>query len=550
MSHDPQVPSSIDRLNRPVAESLKIRFGLLLGVLVLVLAGSLVLLQYMEGLEFNEEVAKENHERATLLARVIDLKGASLSQFANDYSQWDDMVAFSRAPTPEWAEVNIEASMKTYQVNAVWVFDEAGRQVYAKALSLSEGAVVPRFTPELMRSQFGTESAASFFLWEVGTLYECRVAHLRASSDSARTGARLGWFVVARAWGSEYFDSLSLLTQARIILRPGAIPPSLAEGGPHRLLHPLRNMRGAAVGWLDLRVGSSLIDVTREHDRVQLWLFVAFGVVAIGIVAFGVNIWVVQPLRLISTSLETEDIVPLSALHGDRSEMGRIASLVRISFEQRQALRDNEAILREHVRQRSELARNLHDGVIQTLYAAGMGVGGVASLIRTNPDEAMARLEHSRKMLNEVIREVRNYIEGMESERAPGGLGEALRHMADHMQAIRPFVFELVLEEPALAVLSVEENAHLLFIAREALSNALRHGRASHISVHLRREESGVSFRVADDGAGMPSGPRSSGFGLANIAKRAEEMDAGMSIAPREAGGTVLRIWIPIEDNA
>jgi len=550
MSNDPQVPSFIDGLSRPVPESLKIRFGLLLGVLVLVLAGSLVLLQYLEALEFNEEVAKENHARANLLARVIELKGASLTQFANDYSQWDEMVAFSRAPTSEWAEVNIDASMKTYQVNAVWVFDAAGTQVYSKTMSVSEGAVLPRFTPELLRSQFGAESSAPVFFWEVGTLYECRVVHLRTSSDSTRTGARLGWFVVARAWGGEYFESLSQLTQAKILLRPGALPPSLADGDPHRLLHPLRNMRGAAVAWLDLRVGSSLIDVTREHDKVQLWLFVAFGVIAIGIVAFGVNIWVVQPLRLISASLESEDILPLSLLHRDRSEMGRIASLVRISFEQRQALRDNEAKLREHVRQRSELARNLHDGVIQTLYAAGMGVGGASSLIRTNPDEATARLEQSRKMLNEVIREVRNYIEGMESDGPSGCLAEALRHMAGHMQAIRPFAFDLVLDKSALAVLSVEENAHLLFIAREALSNALRHGRASHISVHLCREESGVSFRVADDGVGMSSGPRGTGFGLANIAKRAEEMDAGMSIAPRESGGTVLKIWIPIEDTA
>lgn len=550
MSNDTQVPSSIDELNRPVPESLKMRFGLLLGVLVLVLAGSLVLLQYLEGLEFNEAVAKENHERANLLARVIELKGASLTQFANDYSQWDEMVAFSHAPTSEWAEVNIDASMKTYHVNAVWVFDASGTQVYAKTMSLPEGVVIPRFTPELMRSQFGVESSAPIFLWEVGTLYECRVVHLRTSADSTRTGARLGWFVVARAWGSEYFESLSQLTQAMILLRPGSIPPSLGEAEPHRLLHPLRNMRGAAVAWLDLRVGSSLLNVTREHDKVQLWLFVAFGVIGIGIVAFGVHVWVIQPLRLISSSLESEDILPLSPLHGDRSEMGRIARLVRISFEQRQALRDNEAKLREHVRQRSELARNLHDGVIQTLYAAGMGVGGVSALIRTNPDEATNRLEHSRKMLNEVIREVRNYIEGMESDGASGGLAEALRHMAGHMQAIRPFAFDLVLDEPALAVLSVEENAHLLFIAREALSNALRHGRASHISVHLRREESGVSFRIADDGVGLSSGPRGTGFGLANIAKRAEEMEAGMSIAPRESGGTVLRIWIPIEDNA
>lgn len=550
---------------RPVTQSLRLRFAALMGLLIVLFAGSVGLLQFMEGFEYREAISEEKQGKEELLRRVIELKGASLAQFANDYSQWDDMVAFAVNPTKEWAVPNIDNSLKNFQVHGVWVFKADGGLAYTATQGVPSGMPMPEFGSADPRVLFPSETGKAFYEVINGRLYECRAAGLRTSLDSERRGAIHGWFVVARLWDSELLDSLSVLAQGRAqFCRRGETVAEDANEAAYRITLPLAGVDGGLVGSVVLTGLLPMIQVSRGHDSVQLGVLLGFGLVAIGIVAYAVRIWVVTPLAVISTSLEGRGEAGLAGVEADAGELGRIAQLVREAARQKRelqeaveasrrsedALRRSEAELRRVVEERAALARNLHDGVIQTLYAAGMGVGGIAPLLRKDPEEAGRRLEKARLLLNEVIRDVRGFIEGLEPEGHKGSLSTALERMGSHMQALKSFALDLELEGKAEEALDFADRTHLLHISREAVSNALRHGGASRVWISMHTEGAGIAFVIRDDGRGIGASPTGGGQGLSNMAHRAEDMGATLSVSGGADGGTVLKLWIPMEGQS
>jgi hypothetical protein len=95
----------------PCASNL--RLALLLGLLLLAFLASLLALRHFELRQSEQMLANIRQSRISLLERFIDLTGDSLRQFANDYSQWDDMVGYVNHADPAWAEVNVDLSNLT-----------------------------------------------------------------------------------------------------------------------------------------------------------------------------------------------------------------------------------------------------------------------------------------------------------------------------------------------------------------------------------------------------------------------------------------------------
>ena len=110
--------------------SIKLRFALLLGVLLLIFLGSLGLLRTLEKEQLTEALATSQRDATDILERWLDLNGSGLRQFAEDYSRWDDMVAFVKTRDPAWAEVNIRQSMNGFNAHAVWVLGTDGELLY------------------------------------------------------------------------------------------------------------------------------------------------------------------------------------------------------------------------------------------------------------------------------------------------------------------------------------------------------------------------------------------------------------------------------------
>jgi signal transduction histidine kinase len=271
-----------------------------------------------------------------------------------------------------------------------------------------------------------------------------------------------------------------------------------------------------------------------------------------------IQAWVLRPLSRISDSLATDQPQLVADMSTEKSEFGRVAQLVRSSFEQRddlqreirertiaQAARErSEAALRSNLEERSKLGRDLHDGVIQSLYAAGMGLVGIRALLRPDQTEAMARLEQSRTALNETIHDVRNFLIGLEPEALKlQTFSQAVAALLDMMNGIKPFHSRVEIDEALASGLTLAQRVHALQITREAVSNALRHGEASRINVALRGRAGQAEFEVTDDGRGFdPALAASPGKGLVNFAQRARELGADLSVESQPGRGTRVRL--------
>ncbi len=222
------------------------------------------------------------------------------------------------------------------------------------------------------------------------------------------------------------------------------------------------------------------------------------------------------------------------------------AALRRRELEQARArLEEQERELRL-ISDRERIGRDLHDTVIQRLFATGLLLQSASALI-TN-DAARQRVEKAVDELDVTIRQIRTAIFEIESPEA---------HQLD---SVRTAVVERVRDTGALlgfqprVVFSgaVDSNVagdvvdHLLATLQESLSNVVRHASARSVEVHVTVDND-VILRVRDDGVGIRKDQwGSGGLGLANMRARAERLGGSFSIVARQTGGTDLEWRVPL----
>jgi signal transduction histidine kinase len=207
------------------------------------------------------------------------------------------------------------------------------------------------------------------------------------------------------------------------------------------------------------------------------------------------------------------------------------------------ALRESELQVRRSLELRARLARDLHDGVIQSIYAAGLGMESALSQMDPGQPRVRASLQQCRQSLNDVIREIRGFILGLEPEQAPRqSFAEELTSLARTMQALWPVHISLEIDPLVANRLNASQEVHALQIVRECISNALRHGEAREIHVTLAARDHDCALLVRDNGRGFDPvvRPIANGHGLANIATRAREMGGASMVQSEPGHGTTV----------
>jgi len=224
----------------------------------------------------------------------------------------------------------------------------------------------------------------------------------------------------------------------------------------------------------------------------------------------------------------------------------RFADQATIAVEYARAQREAQRVAIMEDRER--IAKELHDGVIQSLFAVGMGLQGTA-LMSGDPEEAQ-RIEGAVAELDRVIRDLRNYIFGLRPGiLADRQLDQALRQTAQEFEERSGVVTVVEIDETVAAELA-SSAADVIQVAREALSNVGRHAEATTCRVSLRREDGDAVLEVDDDGRGFDAATSRRGDGLSNLEQRAEALGGKTSIVSAPTQGTTVRLVIPLEGIA
>lgn len=196
---------------------------------------------------------------------------------------------------------------------------------------------------------------------------------------------------------------------------------------------------------------------------------------------------------------------------------------------------------------RDRIARDLHDAVIQRLFAVGLSIQGLVRTA-TSPERA-ERLSKAVTEIDEVIRQIRSTIFelglGVEGEGLRGQLLALLRELADVVGFDVPVRFE----GPVDAAVPATVGEHLMVVLREAVTNVGRHAQATAASVVVSAEGGTCTVEVTDNGVGVDAaGParEDGGLGLPNLRDRAAKLGGTLEVGEAAGGGTRLVWRVPL----
>jgi signal transduction histidine kinase len=198
---------------------------------------------------------------------------------------------------------------------------------------------------------------------------------------------------------------------------------------------------------------------------------------------------------------------------------------------------------------RDRIARDLHDAVIQRLFAVGLSLQGIVTRQADSP-EVLERLQRAIHDIDETIRQIRSSIFDL------GALGvdEHVRsNVAELVRELRPVVgfhVPVMFSGPVDTAISGRVAEHLLFATREALTNVGRHAEATEASVSISVTGDMVTLEITDNGRGIGEGGSDTtglgGFGLINLRNRAEKLGGELVLNTPGTGGTSLVWRVPI----
>lgn len=215
------------------------------------------------------------------------------------------------------------------------------------------------------------------------------------------------------------------------------------------------------------------------------------------------------------------------------------AGQAALALERARAQEEREMIV--VLEDRERIARDLHDVVIQRLFATGLQLQTAARLA-TRPEVA-TRLTTSVEDLDTTIRDIRTAIFELRTP-ANAALRSELRATVDEAGESLGFAPRLVLAGPLDSAVPDGVRGDLLAVVQEALSNVVRHAAASDVRVAVTVHEGRLSVTVTDDGVG-PAGVVERG-GLANLRQRARGHGGDFEVRAGESSGTVLEWWVPV----
>ncbi len=224
--------------------------------------------------------------------------------------------------------------------------------------------------------------------------------------------------------------------------------------------------------------------------------------------------------------------------------------------QRREELRRNllRQIVSAQEAERQRIARELHDETGQTLTALGLGLRGIKNTLQTDPALAIRQTSELESLTARALDELRRFVSDLRPAQLDDlGLAATLRWYAGEVEARAGLPVELEVQgtrEP----LKPELNTVLFRIAQEAITNVVRHARASRVLLRLSFADGQVSLWIEDDGQGFepdsvltPAGGRKA-WGLVGMQERASLVGGQFDILSAHGRGTVVTVTVPVEE--
>lgn len=227
----------------------------------------------------------------------------------------------------------------------------------------------------------------------------------------------------------------------------------------------------------------------------------------------------------------------------ERGLLAAVGAGVGIGIENARLYRQAQriAVLEE----RERIAMDLHDGIIQSIFAVGLTLDSVRVLIRQKPEEALTHLGKAIDGLNANIRDIRSYILDLQPARfRSSDFEQGLKKLCHEFQSNTNVDIDLRVDQNASKGLVSPVSENMLHITQEALANVAKHARASKAWVSLRSMDGQLYLQIIDNGRGfqVERQPEILGHGLSNMAERARLLGGEFEVVSSPGDGTSITL--------
>ena len=531
--------SATTKVRFPAITRISVQFGLLVSLIITIVLGSLVVLNWQQKRGLDRLLESETKERVETLQDIVEHLQHELEVFTRNWAQREEMANFVAQPKIPWIQSSLIPALTARRVNRAWVgrangetlFDSTAGRAGAYGPAPTTLEEVTRLHPDQQSGTFSRRSAD-------GT-EEISYALIQREADPRP----LGLLLIARTLNSERSQELGTVLRGIVTLG------SESHGTPRGLGNitaeiPLRGLDGGVVDSLVLNTTAPEFNLLlRQRNDLRTVVVITF--LISGLIACAITYrLIIHPINQITQSLKTQSSGPITELLERPDEIGALASLVAESFARKREL---EQLLERRV----QLGRELHDTVIQTVYAAGLNLSSAAALCRTEPARAAEMLEATGRELNHTIRELRTFIGELEPEEgAEQPFGDAVSSIVKLITAAHRIDVTLKIATEAIAALGRNQRLQMLRIIRESVSNVVRHAHASLVTVEFYRLGNKGTLVVRDNGDGFDPLRVERGHGLINLSARAADLGGSCEVNSTVGRGTVVTVSFPIRPDA
>jgi len=202
--------------------------------------------------------------------------------------------------------------------------------------------------------------------------------------------------------------------------------------------------------------------------------------------------------------------------------------------------------------ERERIGMDLHDGIIQSIYAIGLALDYARMEVETNPKQALEKLEQAIEGLNGIIRDIRTYIMDLRPFQLRGeDLIDSLQRLIDDTRTHTRLKISLDGPEKGSLILPTAISTALFHISQEALANIAKHAVAHQAKVSLWQAKGRILLEITDDGVGFDVNKVNLvlGHGLANMRTRARKMGGDIEVVSEPGRVTSVLTWIPLNQN-
>jgi signal transduction histidine kinase len=275
--------------------------------------------------------------------------------------------------------------------------------------------------------------------------------------------------------------------------------------------------------------------------RVALAAFAVFGGLIGPVAPFFPAVWINQEALVQVTGIPIELLRSLcggTLTYGIVRALGIFLREIQLwieDVERRQALTS----------ERERIGRELHDGIIQSIYAAGLMLEGARHSAPDDPELAQSQLTRAGESLNQTIQDIRRYIFDLRGELPEDNLETGLRKILRDFRVNTLLEIDFTVEGTDAHKLGANRRQHIFQIAREALANAARHAQAKRVEASLKHQANALQLCISDDGIGFPQSPTDKGHGLRNIQERARLLEGTLDIDSMPNKGVTLTLTVP-----